>query len=184
MPQHQLPPDYAVIQLADQRWYPVRVDVYYAADTPEEGYRTLYLLHDIDGKVPGYQHQHEAVEECQKHAEADAYWERHNWEVMAIKSDVYPERCIHYQEEIAAITGHLPSVQRRSHDVQVYVFSQYCRFCLTEHPWFFTTAFTIEDALEQAAQQAYASRCACMRAQEERAQLLAEEREPVVGGCP
>jgi hypothetical protein len=91
--------------------------------------------------------------------------ERDRWELLAAQSEVYPERCSHYLQEIEAISGQAPVVTAcvspmpyRAVGVRGYV-------CVAgkSHRTCWYVGLTAEETLAQAAEFAYAEqfRCEC-----------------------
>ncbi len=154
MSRQDIPEGYAVIQLADNQWYPVRVERFYS-DAYPDGLLNLYPIR-LDEQEQHFSRRKEAVAYCQSDAALWEDLERRRYERKTVESNVYPERCIHYQEIIQDITGYPPMVDRFYDGVSVYVPGYHCASCGSYHPHVVKEALTIEDALEACAEQVYA----------------------------
>ena len=150
-----LPTDYTVAPIAG-KWYPLKVHRFYDADAPDGDIAFQKLYCDIT-----FQTQREAIAYCQQDAEIEEKIERLRYERLAQKSDVYPERCVHYRGIIEEVTGYAPLVSRLFGGVQVYVPEYHCSYCATYHPLVVREALVIEEALEACAEQVYTAQQCC-----------------------
>ncbi len=160
MTTHTIPENYAIAQFSDKRWYPLEAIRYYDdADYPD-GFLCLSALHHT-----GFLHKQEALDYCQKKAAYEARWEQERWEEMTLKSNVYPERCAHYQAIIQDITGRPPNIASLNSEIMVSTSGYRCA-CGVWHTYrIINGAGTIEDALEEAATHVYAEQQSCLCAQ-------------------
>jgi hypothetical protein len=157
MTHQELPEGYAVIQLAKSEWYPLRVERVFSAMHPDG-----FLLPQFLGQDIHFSRRKEAVAHCQEEATLDEQIERSRWERLAVKSDVYPERCAQYRHLIEEITGSAPLVQRFYDEVAVYVPGYVCTHCRGVHDQIVKKELVIEEALAACAEAVYASQQACM----------------------
>jgi hypothetical protein len=175
-----IPQGYTVAQLDDKQWYPIKVERTYNADCPE-GYinlRTLYAFVESEWKDDiHFARRSDALAYCQQEVLSQQKQEERKWEEYTLKSDVYPDRCIHYIDLITEITGRPPLVhQFIYHDVP------YNRISVFVYPWrcscewhtveMAENALSIEDALEEAANSVYVSYQACQCSYAEQEHLL------------
>jgi hypothetical protein len=155
-----LPEGYGVAQFDDKRWYPIKIERWYDAERPEGSLFVDTFLSDLN-----YSHREEATRQCWEHAHREERRQRRDWENRAQQSNVYPERCAHYLEIIEELTGQEPRIVcwRWDTEVTVAVHPRCCFRCDSFHSLVLVSALTIEDALEEAAQQVYASYVKCMQ---------------------
>ena len=159
-----IPHGYAVVQLDDKQWYPLRVRRYYSAENPEgTPYLDIVSHFNQDNEVRDvcYPRRDEAIRHLQQTLLSDEAEERVKWLQYLIASDVYPEQCIHSIEVIEGITGHTPQVRCWSREVKVSIDAYTCS-CGSVHPSYLDySKVTIEDALQRAAEYTYSHRCSC-----------------------
>ncbi|GHO72618.1 hypothetical protein KSD_03890 [Ktedonobacter sp. SOSP1-85] len=173
MKQQKLPPGYAVVQL-DGEWYPIKIEKMH----PEEFISLDPIFDDAleDARFPRRQ---DAVEACLRHESDKIQREQTSWFWLAVYSDVYPDRCVHYIDEIEALTGRKPYIRYEHgsspycYSVVVNVYAGRCPHCRAWQDECYIYGLTIDEALAQAAQEAYASRCRCQRIVEEHTQAVA-----------
>jgi hypothetical protein len=114
-----LPEGMAVVETADRRWFPA------LAPSPSSERPRWVSLIDEPGIVPlalnalsdsteGYEERNEAVAACWAWHEATVL--SADWQVLAMSTEVYPERNSWYLEEIARLIGS---------DTQTRVFATY-----------------------------------------------------------
>ena len=177
-----LPQGYTVAQLDDKQWYPIEISRYYSADTPEGSLHFSTMVGWKGNEVQRemhFQRRHEAVAFCQQEARSQQEKEVHQWQRLTMKSDAYPDRCIHYIDLITEITGYAPIIHRSLsyYDpsyISVYVRSWRCS-CNWHTVDLVENNLCIEDALEDAANNVYASyqACQCSLAEQEHALSIA-----------
>ena len=176
-----IPQGYTVAQLDDKQWYPIEISRYYSADTPEGSLHLNTMLGWRENEVQRdmhFQRRHEAVAFCQQEARSQQERELHEWQRLTMKSDVYPDRCIHYIDLITEITGYAPIIRRSlyyydsSDCISVYVRSWHCS-CNWHTVDLVENRLSIEDALEDAANSMYASyqACQCSYADQEQTKI-------------
>ena len=159
-----IPHSYAVVQLDDKQWYPLRIRRYYSAENPEGAIMLDTLVHfnqDNEVRDACYPHREEAVQYVQHTACSDEDEQRVKWRQHTIKSDVYPEQCVHSLEMIEEITGHTPTVRRWSREVNVFIDAYTCSCGKLHSSYWDFSQVTIEDALQRAAEYVYEHRCLC-----------------------
>ncbi len=159
-----IPHGYAVVQLDDKQWYPLRVTRYYSAENPD-GYVYIETLGDLnqDGELHDvrYQHREDAFHSVQQTSLNDEAHERRKWLQRMIKSDVYPEQCVHSLALIEEITGHAPSVRQWMHSIRVCTWGYTCSCGHYHSSYWQEDEATIEDVLQRAAEYVYGHRCSC-----------------------
>jgi hypothetical protein len=164
MPTKNLPRGYAIAYI-EGKWYSLQAPRYYSADDPEGYIRFDYL--DQDDLALGFATQREAISAAQRLAFEAERKECERWERLVSNSDVYPERCVHYRDIIKEATGREPLVLRGLNDVVVHMVSPSCSLYPMPISFLAVHAPTIEEALAEAAERAYADRCLCELAQDE-----------------
>lgn len=157
-----LPDGYLVHQAEDLRWYPMRVERCFAPSYPEAGHLFVSPITDLSGNDLSYLCQEEAIQTCMKEASQEQRWKQQYWQALVLNSHLYPERCAHYRDIIQEATGAPPKVHRSQSCILIWVEASYCPVCFAYRPAFLIeNTQTIEDALNEAAQRAYAEQGAC-----------------------
>ncbi|MBV9688637.1 MAG: hypothetical protein JO202_02895 [Ktedonobacteraceae bacterium] len=159
------PPDgYGVVQVAPHEWCALEIERLTYADNPDEMVVCTVLCEQ--GKQAVFARRQEAVLLCHLDATLKEIEERVRWESLAAETVVYPDHCIHYVEEIVAITGHMPLLTVCGAvavpPVVVGVMGYECvAGCAHTTRW--VAGATQEEALAQAAEYVYADqfRCVC-----------------------
>lgn len=179
MSSSNIPQGYTVAQLDDKQWYPIEISRYYSADVPDgslhlntmTGWKGNEVQRDMH-----FQRRHEAVAFCQQEACSQQEKELQEWQCLTVKSDVYPERCIHYIDLITEITGYMPIIRRSLYYYDPSYISVYVRSWRCSCNWHTVDLVenhgSIEDALENAANSVYASYQACQCSHSEEKHLL------------
>lgn len=173
MKQQTLPPDYGVVHL-DGEWYPIKIEKFY----PRE-FLTLDPIFDDNINDAHFSRRQEAIEACLHHECEEARRKQIDWLRLAVTSNAYPDRCAHYVDEIQAITGKTPYISYDygscpySSSTMVHVLTSWCPHCGAWQEGTRVYALTIDEALAQAAQEVYESRCRCQRIVEEHVQAVA-----------
>ncbi len=159
-----IPHGYAVVQLDDKQWYPLRVTRFYNVEHPG-GYVYLDTLSDLnqEGELRDvcYPRREDAVQYVQQTSRSDEAYERSKWLHIMIQSDVYPERCSHFLTLIEEITGQAPIVRQWMHVVSVLIKGCTCSCGHYVPPYWAEDEATIEDALQRATEYVYEHRCCC-----------------------
>ncbi|EFH86427.1 hypothetical protein [Ktedonobacter racemifer] len=173
MKRQTLPSGYGVVHL-EGKWYPIKIEKIY----PQE-FVVLDPIYDDSINDAHFARRQEAVEACLHHEREEAQREQASWLRRAVESDVYPDRCAHYMDEIEALTGRRPYIRYDYGSspycvsTVAYVYASWCPYCGAWQDGFYIYGLTIDEALAQAAQEAYASRCCCLRFVEEHVQAVA-----------
>jgi hypothetical protein len=118
-PEETLPEGMALVETADGRWFPAL-----APSPSREKPRWVSLIDEplvvppaldpLFDSTAGYEDRDEAVAACHAWHEATAL--PADWHLLAMYSEVYPERNSWYLEEIARLIGN---------DAQVHIFASY-----------------------------------------------------------
>lgn len=174
MKQQKLPPGYGVVYL-DGEWYPIKIEKFYPIE-----FITLDRIFDDNINDAHFSRRQDAVEACQRHAYEKGQHEQEQWLRQAVRSRVYPDRSVHYLDEIEALTGNEPCITYDyesppyCQSVVVYVYASWCPHCQRkQNSGLHFYGLTIEEALEQAVQEVYALRCRCQHIVEEHTQAVA-----------
>ncbi|GHO77030.1 hypothetical protein KSD_48010 [Ktedonobacter sp. SOSP1-85] len=174
MKQHKLPPGYAVVQI-DGEWYPIKIEKLY----PEEFIALEHIYDDDIIQQARFSRRQDAIDACLRHECEEAQHEHVRWFWLAVRSDVYPDRCAHYIDEIETLTGMKPHISYDyggtpySISAVVHVYGSRCPHCQAWLDGCYSYGLTIDEALAQAVQEVYASRCRCQRIVEEHMQAAA-----------
>src|SRR5579859_4792250 len=104
-----LPEGYGVAQLDDKQWYPLKIDRYYSADYPD-GTTHPETIWGEENQDLRYRRREDAVQVCWQLAQEEEERKCRKWEQLAQQSEVYPDRCVHYQDIIEETTGRTPLV--------------------------------------------------------------------------
>ncbi len=155
-------PDGYIVACIDRRWYPIKVERLHTIDNPD-GFLTLSPLFTFDGGDTTFADCAEAVQECWTQVHAQEAYEQEQWECLAAKSNVYPDRCTHYRDIIEEYTRHRPKIIRGWSSATVIMHSYQCLRCDVWHDQDIIEALTIEDALAQAAEACYTRYLECMQ---------------------
>ncbi|GHO78427.1 hypothetical protein KSD_61980 [Ktedonobacter sp. SOSP1-85] len=148
-----LPPGYAIVHFGDE-WYPLEATVSHPLGTP-----IAYGILDDECEYMHFSRPQDAVQACQVHWEQEQARDCQRWERMAAHRESHPDRCVHYHDEIVAITGKEPLISPYS-TAKALVGGYWCRFC-GYHSLYTAEGQTEEEALAKAAEHAYATRCRC-----------------------
>ncbi len=158
-----LPSGYTVARI-DGRWYPIQAEQFYTIDDPD-GSLILSSLFTLGGGDTAFTRRADAVTECWARARMQEAYEQEKWVALAVRSNVYPERCAHAIDIIKECTGSPPrSFQAAYRGLNIVCTAGYrCLRCGIYHVSQCVEALTIEDALEQAAEACYTRYLDCMQ---------------------
>ena len=107
-PEETLPEGMAVVETADGRWFPA-LDLSPSRERPrwvsliDEPHLVPLALDPLSDSTQGYEERDEAVAACWAWHEATAL--PVDWHMLAMSTEVYPERNSWYLEEIARLIG-------------------------------------------------------------------------------
>lgn len=164
MTRYGIPADYAVVQLDDQRWYPVVIHRFNTDPSrPQTCSRSLSLTwfsYPSDHIPHSYATRADAVRACQVLAHEEDRLDHYRWsKLTAATCDLYPERCAHYLDLIEELTGQMPEIDRSTGLVFVEVSISPCWYC-GRNPHFFdhvvASGPTIDEALHELTERVYA----------------------------
>jgi hypothetical protein len=162
MARHERPPEgFAIAELPDGRYYPLVVERFYNADYPDGMLMVFPHVERKGDDIASFALRADALVFCKGMAEINAALERGRFEHVAVESDCYPERCAWYRDLIKEVTGNSPRIIRWYRCLWVTTPGYFCSLCNIYHGPVPIVAFTIEEALAQAAEIVYARYTRC-----------------------